>query len=228
MAHPDRGRAQRQRGEQGDQAAARARGDVGEQPAPCGDQLRGGRLGEQVGLGQGARGVAPGGVRVRGRVVGHEGVRLGEHHVAEVDDPGRQRLGEAAAERSQGQRHHRDPGGVSGVRVDAVRAADHEVGLAGQRRVVGHRQPQAPGRTQPDGGQPVRRQVDEHQAAALEVQLVLREAGGLRDPVGVRRHRQLDALPGGVVVEGHQRAGGVGAQQGLEDCGKASWPHCTE
>ena len=68
-------------------------------------------------------------------------------------------------------------------------------------------------------------QVDPDRLTALEVVLLAQQGGGLRDPVGVRRHRQLGALARGVVVERHQGTAGVGAQQPGEDRGKGGSAH---
>jgi hypothetical protein len=92
--------------------------------------------------------------------------------------------------------------------IESVRTA-HD---GGRFVRIGHDEPGTPGRAEEHRGEPVRRQVDPHGVAALEPQLVDEERAGLGDPVGIRRHRQLDPFAGLVVVESHEGPAGVATQ----------------
>ena len=67
-----------------------------------------------------------------------------------------------------------------------------------------------PGRASGSAGRP-------GAVTALEVALLDEQARRLGHPVGVRRHRQLDALAGRVVVPGDERTTGLVAQLGAEE-----------
>ena len=218
VAHPHGAAASCERRDQRRQAVRGARVHVGEQAA-AGPEVRH-RAPHQLRLGHLTVAVHPRDVVAGGRVVGHERVRLSEHHGAVVDDPRRQRGGEARPERPQRQGDHGHAVGLGGERVQAVRATDHQVGLGEQAPVVGDAQAQRPRGAEPDRAQPVRRQVDQHEPAALDVELVLDQPRGLGHPVRVGRHRELDPLARGVVVERHQRARGVGPELVGEDGGE--------
>ena len=132
--------------------AAGARGDVGEQPArPRRQDAEDGGLASRSAWDR-VPGVAPGGVAATGRVPGHERVGLGEHHDAEVGTP----VGSASVKRPPSGR--RDSATTGTRPACAAYVADARPGRRprgpppGERRVVGHRQAQAPGRTEPDRG----------------------------------------------------------------------------
>ena len=95
-----------------------------------------------------------------------------------------------------------------GAQVGQASRAAHDGVRRHPRGRERHRQPGGPGGAEEDRSQPVARQVDEQHVTALQVVLLDEQRGGLGHPVGVRRHRQLDALAGAVVVE--REAGGPG------------------
>ena len=70
------------------------------------------------------------------------------------------------------------------------------------------------------------REVDKEHVAALEVVLLDQQRGDLGDPVGVGRHRQLDALAGPLVVPREERAAGVAAQLRAEQVAEDSHVDC--
>ena len=77
-----------------------------------------------------------------------------------------------------------------------------------------HLEPGQPGTAQEHRAEPVARQVERHPVAGVQSEVVGQHARGLRHPVGVRRHGQLGALAGDVVVERHEWPARVGAQPG--------------
>ena len=174
-----------------------------EKAAAVGDEAPDGGRSPQLALGHApgsARSSAPGGSH------GRERVRLGPDLDADVVDAGRQRVGEAHAQRQQ--RAGQDRQVVGRAPPTRSSASGPHTTASGARVVrAGHDQADRPGGAEEHRTEPVRRQVDAQALAALEVVLLDEQAGGLRDPVGVRRHRQLDPLAGRVVVEGDQRAG---------------------
>ena len=189
-----------------------------EEAAAVGDEPpRGGRPPELT-LGRGAVGPGDGRV-VRGRrVPGGERVRLRPHLDPHVVDARRERVDEPHAQRQQGAREHGDLVGTIRPALQRARPAHDGVGV----RVLGpgDDESDAPGRPEEHRSQPVGGQVHGQGLPTLDAVLIGEQARGLRDPVRVRRHRQLDALPGGVVVEGDQRACGLGPQPASQDLGE--------
>ena len=177
------------RGQQRDQPAAGARVHVGEQPAARSRRRRPRpprrAASAWVAVPSASRQAASSAVR---RVAGHEDVRLRQHHGAVVGHPGRQRLGEPAAERPQRQR--RPPAPAPRARRTSRRRP--------ARTRPGRRAPRAPGRRSRPGPGSTRRPATPPPASASgrstssspprsASSSSCGEPGGLRHPVGVRR-----------------------------------------
>jgi hypothetical protein len=221
VAHVHQRGAGGQHGEQAvDQPARRGERPVqgGEDAVAGGEAQRGGpvpRAGDDAGdvdAGEGGRVVGDGRERV-------EVVAVHPDLGGVVDAAGGQRpAGPGAAEpAAEGVEREADdqPRAARHVRsLQRVLGGQHHVGARGIGDGLGAAPPQ---RAQRRRRLPVRREQHGHRRPRRDVALVAQQVGRLGHPVAERGAGELDALAGRVVVEGDQRAGGVGGEQGAEE-----------